>query len=90
LSGWTKANVLKLFRLVPWVAAILILLKRRHFHSIFLSYYVVLSSFSMTSNVLALGEVSDLVAQNFQITTKFDAKKNVQLTTSLAIEPNAC
>src|SRR5690606_10963324 len=40
--------------------------------------------------VLALGAVADFGAQNCQYTTKVDARKNVQLTTSPAIEPNAC
>ena len=41
-------------------------------------------------NVLALGAVADLGAQNCQYTTKVDARQNIQLTTSPAIEPNAC
>jgi hypothetical protein len=41
-------------------------------------------------DVLALGAVADFGAQNCQYTTKVDARKNVQLTTSPAIEPNAC
>jgi len=41
-------------------------------------------------NVLALGAVADFGAQNCQYTTKVDARQNVQLTTSPAIEPNAC
>jgi hypothetical protein len=44
----------------------------------------------MTPNVLALGAVADFGAQNCQYTTKVDARWNVQLTTSPAIEPNAC
>jgi hypothetical protein len=39
---------------------------------------------------LALGAVADFGAQNCQYTTKVDARWNVQLTTSPAIEPNAC
>jgi hypothetical protein len=42
------------------------------------------------ANVLALGAVADFGAQNFQYTTKVDARQNVQLTASPAIEPNAC
>jgi hypothetical protein len=34
--------------------------------------------------------VADFGAQNCQYTTKVDAWLNVQLTTSPAIEPNAC
>ena len=41
-------------------------------------------------DVLALGAVADFGAQNCQYTTKVDARWNVQLTTSPAIEPNAC
>ncbi len=44
----------------------------------------------MVFNVLALGAVADFGAQNCQYTTKVDARYNVQLTTSPAIEPNAC
>ena len=44
----------------------------------------------MTANGLALGAVADFGAQSCQYTTKVDAWKNVQLTTSPAIEPNAC
>jgi hypothetical protein len=34
--------------------------------------------------------VADFGAKNFQPTTTADARHNVQLTTSPAIEPNAC
>ena len=44
----------------------------------------------IATNVLALGAVADFGALNCQYTTKVDARKNVQLTTSPAIEPNAC
>jgi len=44
----------------------------------------------MPHNGLALGAVADFGAQNCQYTTKVDARWNVQLTTSPAIEPNAC
>jgi hypothetical protein len=44
----------------------------------------------MTPNDLALGEEADFEAQNCQYSTKVDAWFNVQLTTSPAIEPNAC
>jgi hypothetical protein len=44
----------------------------------------------LATNVLALGAVADFGAQNCQYTTKVDARQNVQLTTSPAIEPNAC
>jgi len=44
----------------------------------------------MNANGLALGAVADYGAQNCQYTTKVDARQNVQLTTSPAIEPNAC
>jgi hypothetical protein len=40
-------------------------------------------------NVLALGAVAVFGIQNCNRTTKVDARLNVQLTTSLAIEPNA-
>jgi hypothetical protein len=46
--------------------------------------------FFMVPNVLALGAVAGFGAQNCQYTTKVDARYNVQLTTSPAIEPNAC
>jgi hypothetical protein len=39
---------------------------------------------------LALGAVADFGAKYCQFTTKVDAMYNVQLTTSPAIEPNAC
>jgi hypothetical protein len=39
---------------------------------------------------LGLAFVRDFRAQNCQYTTKVDARQNVQLTTSPAIEPNAC
>jgi hypothetical protein len=51
---------------------------------------VVVSSNTLAYNVLALGAVADFGAQNFQYTTKVDARWNVQLTSSPAIEPNAC
>jgi hypothetical protein len=51
---------------------------------------VVVSVFTLAYNVLALGAVADFEAQNCQYTTKVDARQNVQLTTSPAIEPNAC
>ena len=44
----------------------------------------------ISDNVLALGAVADFGAQNFHLTTKVDARQNVQLTTTPAIEPNAC
>jgi hypothetical protein len=46
--------------------------------------------FGVSHNVLALGAVADFGAQNCQYTTKVDARWSVQLTTSPAIEPNAC
>ena len=46
--------------------------------------------FSFNFNGLALGAVADFGAQNCQYTTKDDARYNVHLTTSPAIEPNAC
>src|SRR5690554_759100 len=49
-----------------------------------------LSFFGITANGLALGAVADFGAQNFNLITKVDASYNVQLTTSPAIEPNAC
>jgi hypothetical protein len=52
--------------------------------------YVMESALAMPPNVLALGAVADFGAQNCQYTTKVDARYNVQLTTSPAIEPNAC
>jgi len=39
---------------------------------------------------MALGAVADFGVQNCQYTTKVDARQNVQLTASPAIEPNAC
>ena len=42
------------------------------------------------SDGLALGAVAEFGAQNCQNTTEVDARQNVQLTTSPAIEPNAC
>jgi len=39
-------------------------------------------------NGLQLGEVADFGARNCQYTTKVDARKNVQLTTSPAISAN--
>ncbi len=45
---------------------------------------------TIAHNVLALGAVADFGAQNCQYTTNVDARQNVQLTTSPAIEPNAC
>jgi len=47
-------------------------------------------SLLLAANGLALGAVADFGAQNCQYTTKVDAGQNVQLTTSTAIEPNAC
>ena len=44
----------------------------------------------MVHNVFALGAVADFGAKNCQVTTKADARHNVQLTTEPAIEPNAC
>jgi len=44
----------------------------------------------LTYNGLALGAVADFGAQNCQYTKKVDSRQNVQLTTSPAIEPNAC
>ena len=46
--------------------------------------------FNLTANVLALGAVADFGAKNCQYTTKVDARFNIQLTISPAIEPNAC
>jgi len=37
---------------------------------------------------LAIGEVADFGAQNCENSTKFDARQNVQLSTTPAIEPN--
>jgi hypothetical protein len=39
-------------------------------------------------NCLALGVVADFGAENRQYTTKVDARENVQLTASPAIEPS--
>jgi len=47
-------------------------------------------SFWLTPNGLAIGTVADFGALNCQCSTKVDARQNVQLTTSPAIEPNAC
>ena|SRR5690554_1264671 len=51
---------------------------------------VALSVCTVATNVLPLAAVADFGAQNCQCTTKVDARYNVQLTTSPAIEPNAC
>jgi hypothetical protein len=51
---------------------------------------MLVSFFCVAANGLALGAVADYGAQNCQYTTKVDARQNVQLTTSPAIEPNAC
>ena len=40
--------------------------------------------------MFALGAVADFGAKNCQVTTKADARHNVELTTKTAIEPNAC
>jgi len=45
---------------------------------------------AIATNGLALGAVANFGAQNCQYTTKVDARYNVQLTTSPAIEPNVC
>jgi hypothetical protein len=52
--------------------------------------FVPVCLFNIAHNGLALGAVADFRAQNCQNTTKVDARLNVQLTTSPAIEPNAC
>ena len=57
------------------------------FVGLYIGFCVVLK---MNYNVLALGAVADFGAQNCQYTTKVDARQNVHLTTSPAIEPNAC
>jgi hypothetical protein len=44
--------------------------------------------FTIAYNGLALGAVADFGAQNCQYTTNVDARYNVQLTTSPAIEPS--
>jgi hypothetical protein len=46
--------------------------------------------FTLTHNVLALGEEADFEALNCQPSTKFDTRQNVQLTTEPAFLPNAC
>ena len=46
-------------------------------------------SFRVAANVFALGAVADFGAKNCQVTTKADARHNVQLTTEPAIEPIA-
>ena len=53
-------------------------------------FNVDVSFFRLTGNGLALGAVADFGAQNCQYTTIVDAWQNIQLTTSSAIEPNAC
>jgi hypothetical protein len=52
--------------------------------------YFLAEKWGITANGLRLGVVADFGAQNCQYTTKVDARQNVQLTTSPAIEPNAC
>jgi len=49
-----------------------------------------MSSVTLATNGSGLGVVADFGAQNCQYTTKVDARLNVQLTTSPAIEPNTC
>lgn len=44
----------------------------------------------MAYNVVALGAVADFGAKSCQVTTKADARCNVELTTKTAIVPNAC
>jgi hypothetical protein len=44
---------------------------------------------AITANVLALGAVADYGTQNYQYTTKVDARWYAQLTTSPAIETKA-
>ena len=44
----------------------------------------------MTHNVLQIGEEADFEALNCQPSTKVVTRQNVQLTTTPAIEPNAC
>jgi len=55
-----------------------------------LASFFCLSLVIIDANGLALGAVADFGAQNCQYTTKVDARQNVQLPTSPAIEPNAC
>ena len=52
----------------------------------------ILSNFfvSNTANVFALGAVADFGAKICQVTTKADARHNIELITKPAIEPNAC
>ena len=45
---------------------------------------------SIGANGFALGAVADFGAKNCQVTTKADARHNVELITKTAIEPNAC
>ena len=45
---------------------------------------------AFADNVVALGAVADFRAKSCQVTTKADARHNVELTTKTAIEPNAC
>jgi hypothetical protein len=51
-------------------------------------FYVV--SFTVSANVLALGEEADFEALNCQPSSKVDTRQNVQLTTEPAFLPNAC
>jgi hypothetical protein len=46
--------------------------------------------FKVADSVSRLGVVLYFGAQNCQLSTKVDARLNFQLTTSPAIEPNAC
>jgi hypothetical protein len=46
--------------------------------------------FTMTANVLQLGEVADLEAQMFNLAQMFIRIPNVQFSTEPAILPNCC
>ena len=46
--------------------------------------------FSITANVLALGEVANFGTDYFLLKIKFLAKREREFTTKFAILPNAC
>jgi hypothetical protein len=55
-----------------------------------LFFYLLLGRPKLSDNVLSFGAVADFGAQNCHYTKKVDARQNIQLSTSPAIEPNAC
>jgi hypothetical protein len=70
-----KANVLHCVVFERWDAALLILQKRWLLSFIFsVRFLSVVSFFTLSDNVLALGAVADFGAQNCQYTTNVDAR----------------